>query len=549
MRSRLKLAAALATTMAACIPILGIDQEAQLVEDAGAGQDSGRGGGGGGGTGGGGGPEGGGGGGGGGVAEAAGVPVHAPTSVTFRDEDPTEGNVSGTVKIGRASDESDVSTYNLYWGSSATAKLASITSLPKTGADLAYLLVGRVQPGATDLLAFTANEYGEMPTGVSVASIDNFPVFTNIAASAGLTGKNGWATGYTPRVIVDDVNSKLLIATTNGGNYWRPALFRCNLDGTSCVYADISAGQPGGTGYSPSLVIDRINNKLLVVTAAHSDTPNNGEPALFRCNLDGTGCSYVDISAGRPPGSGHTVSALVDALNGKLLVVTEDVSGNNPPKPALFRCSLDGTGCAYVDISAGRPLGSGGTPAAVIDTVTPALLVVTNDGSNNGKPALFRCALDGTGCSYTDLSAGRPAQCGGSPSVVIDSVSSYHDMYLLVVTSDGSNNGKPALFRCNMDGSNCHYTDISAGQPNNIGMTPSAVVDTVNAKLLVVTWDPSLFRCNLDGTGCAYVEISAGHWGGYNPSAAIDATSGRLLAVTDDDNDNDVVALYTLGLW
>jgi hypothetical protein len=41
-------------------------------------------------------------------------------------------------------------------------------------------------------------------------------------------------------------------------------LFRCDLDGTGVTYADISAGQGAQKGYFPSAVIDTINAKLLV---------------------------------------------------------------------------------------------------------------------------------------------------------------------------------------------------------------------------------------------------------------------------------------------
>jgi hypothetical protein len=138
------------------------------------------------------------------------------------------------------------------------------------------------------------------------------------------------------------------------------------------------------------------------------------------------------------------------------------------------------------------------------------LLVVTNDYSNHASrsvaaatPALVRCDLDGTGCTYTDISAGQGANSGGTPSAMIDTV----NKKLLVVTQNGANSYKPALFRCNLDGTGCTYRDISAGQDKlDQDSPPSAVIDTSNAKLLVVTTlgdtygisnKPSLFRCNL----------------------------------------------------
>src|SRR5512143_776813 len=97
----------------------------------------------------------------------AGPPTHAASSLVFADTDPTKGNVSGVVTIGKATVESDVSSYVLYWGTDATTRLGSaITTIAKTGSDLKYSLSGAVPVGANDLLVFTANAQGEMATAV-----------------------------------------------------------------------------------------------------------------------------------------------------------------------------------------------------------------------------------------------------------------------------------------------------------------------------------------------------------------------------------------------
>ncbi|HEY3235864.1 MAG TPA: hypothetical protein VGJ84_14195, partial [Polyangiaceae bacterium] len=256
-------------------------------------------------------------------------------------------------------------------------------------------------------------------------------VATYTDISAGQDGRSG----FVPSLVVDATNSKLLVATSNGANSAKPALFRCDLDGSGCTYTDISAGQGIDRGWTPSAVIDMTSAKLLVVT----DNLYH-RPSLFRCNLDGSGCSYTDISAGQGPGSGYTASAVIDSTNRKLLVATRNAS--NSGKPALFRCNLDGSGCTYTDISAGRGVDSGWSPSAAIDATNGKLLVVTENGANANKPALFRCHLDGTGCTYTDISVGQGANSGLAPSVVIDMVNGN----LLVVTDNGANSDKPGLF-------------------------------------------------------------------------------------------------------
>jgi hypothetical protein len=357
---------------------------------------------------------------------------------------------------------------------------------------------------------------------------------------ADVSAGQGIGTGYTPSALVDPVNGKLLVVTNdgrpNGGRNGIPALFRCNLDGTSCAYTDISAGQGPGSGYDPVALIDLPSRKLLVVTAGG----NHDVSSLFRCNLDGTSCTYTDISVGQGPNSGRSPSALIDGVNRKLLVVT----ANSVNAPALFRCNLDGTACTHTDISAGQGPRSGYEPSASIDRVSGKLLVVTGKATSaatfDTKPALFRCNLDGTSCAYSDISAGQPGDSGQSPSVVIDTINSK----LLVVTRNGSNSYKPSLFRCNLDGTSCVHTDISAGAGNVSGTSPFAMLDAVSAKLLVVTEDeanpngvnaPTLFRCNLDGTSCGFTDISAGQGlnSGVQPSAVFDRANGRLLVVTN----------------
>ena len=78
----------------------------------------------------------------------------------------------------------------------------------------------------------------------------------------------------------------------------------------------------------------------------------------------------------------------------------------------------------------------------VIDVGHSKLLVVTNDSANSTKPSLSSCNLDGTACTHTDLSAGQGALSGKAPSAVIDIA---HGK-LLVTTDNGANSDKLELF-------------------------------------------------------------------------------------------------------
>jgi hypothetical protein len=276
-------------------------------------------------------------------------------------------------------------------------------------------------------------------------------------------------------VVIDSVNGKLLVAVTNYASVGRPGLFRCELDGTGCTYSDISAGQGLFSVSHPSAAIDSANGKILVATV---NGDNGNRPGLFRCNLDGTRCTYSDISAGQPGNSGYDPSAVIDSANGKLLVVT--TNGDYARRPALFRCNLDGTGCTYSDLSAGQGDNTGSYPSALVDSANGKLLVVTQK-CNPCITALFRCNLDGSDCTYSDLSGGQ-GNGGVSPSAVIDAASGK----LFVATPSYYSHGAAAMIRCNLDGSGCDYNDIPESQ-----WDPSAVIDSQDARLLVATSNAS----------------------------------------------------------
>ncbi len=127
---------------------------------------------------------------------------------------------------------------------------------------------------------------------------------------------------------------------------------------------------------------------------ASDDNANSDSLALFRCNLGdttGASCTYKDISAGQSSGCGTSPSAVVDAADKKLFVVTNNAANSN--KLGLFRCDLDGSNCTYVDFSVGQGVNSGTTPIAAIDTTNNRLLVVTNNQANSDKPGVFEIGL------------------------------------------------------------------------------------------------------------------------------------------------------------
>ena len=355
----------------------------------------------------------------------------------------------------------------------------------------------------------------------------------------------GQTDGENPIAAIDFVNQKLLVAAEM--NLDRPGLFRSNLDGSDASFTDISAGLGLGTGSGsdPSIVIDTTNSKLLVIT----DEANNGDIGLIRCELDATGCIYRDLSgaAGILSLGSMEPSAAIDPINNRLLVAFEDTNSNRTA--ALLVCTLDGSSCSSEDISVGQGTDSGEFPEPLIDLVNQKVLVIAQNGDNDQKPSLYRCELDGTSCTHSDLSAGEGVNPANRPRPVLDTINSK----LLVFGRNATTGSGLSGYRCELDGSGCTHFDLStlAGDSGTGIALPFPAVDTVGGFVLIATRGPDsnrphVYRCDLAFASCAVTDISAGQGAnsGRSPTALIDTINSKLLVVTQNGANGDVPGLF-----
>lgn len=455
------------------------------------------------------------------------VPLDAPAYV--------EANANGSSAFVKWWSVKRATSYTIYYSTTAGVTKFSASFGPVNNR---YTMITGLQPNTLYYFRVAASNSGGSgdlsPIETSAFTAPNPPGTSGTGTFADISAGQPNGSGFYPNIAIDYLNRKLIVVTHNKANANKTSLFRCNLDGTNCTHNDISSGIINASNYMEiiNLEIDTLNHKLLIVTQNIDN-----KLSLFRCDLAGTGCIHVDISAGQGSNSGTYPSTVLDFKNRKLLVVaTNNVSIR---RLSLFRCNLDGTDCTHSDISAGQGVDSGYNPSAILDSDNNKLLVVTRNISNFQKPSLYRCNLDGTDCSHTDISAGQADRSGLSPFTLLDVV----NRKLLVITMNNANYGKPGLFRCNLDGTDCTHTDISAGQGINSGYVPTAILDHVNGKLLFVTTHstngskPSLFRCNLDGTDCFHTDISTGQAdrSGYYPMIVLDRVNGKLLVATQND--------------
>ena len=102
------------------------------------------------------------------LAAMAGIPNQKATSLSFVDTDLYRGTIGGAVTIGRAADESNITSYVLRWGLAGGCNAANsfIAEIPKTGGNIVWNMPrGTKIPGAVyELVVYTKNNSGEMWT-------------------------------------------------------------------------------------------------------------------------------------------------------------------------------------------------------------------------------------------------------------------------------------------------------------------------------------------------------------------------------------------------
>ena len=332
-------------------------------------------------------------------------------------------------------------------------------------------------------------------------------------SSCAVTVINTGTEGNTPSMaIAAGTGRPLLVSASdiNGENI----LYACTRDFGTCSPSPISADASKGndSGLNPDIVYDIDVNK--VYTAAMSNNTGGGSvtgrlvvykshPLIIPLQNQWETIQYdigqkVGWANGRIADSGWDPSIVLDTISATRQIIVATRDNNNNDRLSLFRCDVPNfTSCSHLDASAaagsvqlgGVINGSGREPAAAIDPVNNRVLIATRHNGNGDQLYLYSCALDFSDCFAENISADAKGlasynNSGFTPSISVDKF----NKKVLIVTEDAANNNKPALYRCDLaTGTNCSYTDISAGQGNKSGITPSTAIDWVNSKLITVT--------------------------------------------------------------
>lgn len=438
----------------------------------------------------------------------------------LQDTDPTVGVVDGDARIDLSGSDLDVASYEVYWASDDGTRIGSrVTSLPlpPDRRTLLFHLAAKVPAGATKLLVICRNEKGEGQEGTSVWLGDAVRTVISVGPIN---------SGTSPAVALDRAGAKLLIATGHDDLH----VFRCNLDGTGCTHNTVSVPEPLD-GARPSIAVDEQGAKLLLTAMR---TGSAAGPVLYRCGLDGTACASTAL----PIASGNNAHSrlAVDKANAKLIVVAEVIAGLG-----FWRCELDGTACDYRDAQVNGPGANaigGKTPSLAFDATSGKVIVAVRSG-------LVVCNADATGCtqsSYPGITELR------DPTVAVGASGKFFVVGMMG-NETAPKDWKTMLVRCDADASACVATDVGAIRPSLSARAPSVVVDELEGKVMVAVEDlgrPAVLRCQVDGTGCTFWRLSIKL--GDGPAAFQDPTS-RRLGVVATDREEYKPSLLTVGPW
>ncbi|MCB1176601.1 MAG: hypothetical protein KDK36_03375 [Leptospiraceae bacterium] len=322
----------------------------------------------------------------------------------------------------------------------------------------------------------------------------------------------------------------MLIATSYSGNLENevPMGFMSNLNGIIARLPIMIFSSTGAANYSARSINSLFVQNYWVIVSGSIDNKLN----FFKSTgyIDGWCPIWVlsNLSDVYNLGadSAHSPIAKLDTDNGKILVA----SNINGGKLRIYKLNYDGTDLVYTDFL------DKDYPAKnfYVDMVIKKIFITYTDP--NYTTLIKICNLDITGCQdqnlYTNSGSAGGADRAFSVFPIVDTVSSPNK--LLVFAQFTNLSERPGLFRCDLDGTNCGFHDISGGVQAS-GTAIRAVIDKKNKKILAVSTNngsTALFRCNLDGTNCSYRDLTS--WlslsAGHNPIPYID----------EDDNNPDL---------
>ncbi len=302
-----------------------------------------------------------------------------PGSLNFYDTDPDQDQIAGTLVISRAADESRITGYTLYWGSSPAEKLTGQSSIASFTADgnnhnYSFLPDTAVPSGATHFLVFSSGSEGEtaVPLAIDIADLVIQRV-SDINPGAGDSNP-----AFLTRFSLD---GKLYFSATDGGTIYGNELWA--YDGSTISLA--SNIKSGGSSSYPSFTVE-YNGKLYF-------SANSTLTKIELMSFDGT--TTVNESDICPKGSSMPSDLIV--YNGKLYFASSD-GGTTVGRELWVLDSASPPPALVSDINVGT--GDSNPTGMAVYSINNKLYFNADNGSGPGKEFW---EYDGTATALYDL--------------------------------------------------------------------------------------------------------------------------------------------------
>ena len=323
--------------------------------------------------------------------------------------------------------------------------------------------------------------------------------------------------------LVEADDGRLYGAASDGGSFFRGAIFRVNRDGSGLTA--LHSFEPPNDVFLPSRIhLATPRHQNLYGTTVYGGISNAG--AIFRVGRDGSDYTVLhhftyERTNGALPGA-----TLLESSDGFLYGSTS--SGGSNGVGLLFRVATDGTGFfALRSFAASNDVRS---PSSLVEGSDGVLYGVARTTTSSVTAAVIKVNKNGQGFATLALINGGKVQ--GENQELHTSLMEASDGWLFGNSSGGGPTNAGFLFKVSKDGEG--YAVIREFLGGSGGSSPrAALAEGRDGALYGTTYSGgafnggTLFKINKDGSGYALLRsFPAAGEGGYHPELP-------LLAATD----------------
>lgn len=409
-----------------------------------------------------------------------------PPAITFRDQDPAPGTVTGALTW-TPSPSVGVLGYEVFHLDPKTNTRVPIANVAAAG-PLQYLfLPGTRVPLAYESLGVVAVR-GAVRSSPALTRADNYPRVVDIGAGHGIDIANDHG------ALFDEQRQQYFIAGRAGSQL---SLRVCAADGSACKMRVAGEGVVDSMG-SARAQLAPAGSHFYIPTGF--ELGGEGHFRLTRCPLDDGPCTERDLFDVVGNIQSRSTATVADPTNGDALVFTKD--SNAPFAVRLARCAGP-LNCTVQTVRASSSYGPG--LRAVVDQPGGQVFLFTT--VDNSDLLVTRCPLGAGACVDT---ANMP---GSSDSLFYGSVARDPLQGDLYVANDWG--AGVAVVRCNAAGANCvslafpAATTKLASEFASIGF----VIDNHRRRIVLMSsratdYTPLLLDCSMDLASCDVHDIA-----------------------------------------